>query len=198
MVAASKFGPTLNTKTQAPMPSRPHAGFARRIARLARELGVPADYAVARRLAPQREASRLVTVGRAPDDRKVVRLAPRAAVAWRAMSRAAADDGIVLLAMSGFRSVTRQTQIIRLKLAAGQSLASILRLVAAPGFSEHHTGCALDLSSSPDTGLEVDFAQTAAYRWLRRRAHEFGFHLSFPRGNPHGIGYEPWHWRWRK
>jgi D-alanyl-D-alanine carboxypeptidase len=42
--------------------------------------------------------------------------------------------------------------------------------------------------------LEVDFEQTAAFAWLTAHAHEFGFRLSYPRGNEWGFQYEPWHW----
>ncbi|HLP25741.1 MAG TPA: D-alanyl-D-alanine carboxypeptidase family protein, partial [Acidobacteriota bacterium] len=35
------------------------------------------------------------------------------------------------------------------------------------------------------------------FRWLKRHAGEFGFTLSYPKNNPHQIGYEPWHWCWR-
>ena len=163
----------------------------------ARALGIPRTYGPSRGLARQREARTLVAVGRAPDDGKLVRLAPRAAAAWKKMREAAAHDGIVLLPLSGFRSIARQTAIIRAKLAAGQHIERILRLVAAPGFSEHHTGRALDIGSPEHLELDAHFARTAAYRWLRRHAGEFGFHLSYPRRNPHGIAYEPWHWCWR-
>ncbi len=112
------------------------------------------------------------------------------------MGAAAARDGIALLPLSGFRSMARQEEIIRDKLSAGQSLADILRLVAAPGYSEHHTGCALDIGAPDEPPLEEGFAQTAAFAWLTRRAGEFGFKLSYPRNNPHGIAYEPWHWCW--
>ncbi len=162
-----------------------------------RELKVPAGYAVSRNLSVQREARTLVSVGPAPDDGQLVRLAPSAAAAWRRMRAAAAGDGIVLLPLSGFRSVERQTTLFRRKLAAGQTIDDILKLVAAPGFSEHHTGRALDLGSPEQIAIDEDFARTVAFRWLRRHAAEFGFHLSYPRGNRHGIGYEPWHWCWR-
>jgi D-alanyl-D-alanine carboxypeptidase len=161
-------------------------------------LGSPSGYAASRGLKPQREARRLVSVGPAPDDGQFVRLTPPTAAAWRRMRAAAAGAGIVLLPLSGFRSVARQTALIRKKLAAGQSLESILEFVTAPGFSEHHTGRALDIGSPDDVGLDEKFGNTAAFRWLRHRAGEFGFHLSFPRGNRHGIGYEPWHWCWRR
>jgi len=170
------------------------------IAALHRALGIPADYAIARRLRLQREAdpARLVLIGHAADDGQPVRLTPHAAAAWRRMHAAAARDGITLLPLSGFRSVARQTKNIRAKLAAGQPIAAILRLVAAPGYSEHHTGRALDIGSPEDVGLDVKFGRTRAFRWLRAHATDFGFHLSYPRGNPHRIGYEPWHWCWRR
>ena len=162
-----------------------------------RAFTLPADYAQTRKLRRQREATRLASVGRAADDGRWVRLAPRAAAAWRRMQVAAAHDGVELLALSGFRSVRRQHQLIERKLAAGETLEEILRYVAAPGFSEHHTGRALDIGSPEHLELDGNFARTAAFRWLSRRAAEFGFNLSYPRNNPHGIGYEPWHWCWK-
>lgn len=160
------------------------------------QLGIPPDYAGTRDLQPQREARRVVSVGRAPGDGKLVRLAPRAAAAWHRMREAAAYHGIVLLPLSGFRSVARQTKLIRAKLAAGQTIDEILRTVTAPGFSEHHTGRAIDIGSPEHVELDEEFAHTAAFRWLEKRAPEFAFRLSYPRNNPHGIGYEPWHWCW--
>ncbi len=160
-------------------------------------MGIPADYATKRGLPLQREATKLVTIGRNPDGR-ILRLTPGAADAWRAMRGAAADDDILLVPVSGFRSVARQTRIIREKLAAGRPIDDILRSVAAPGCSEHHTGHALDIGSPEELELDEHFARTPAFRWLTRHAREFGFHLSFPKDNPHGIVYEPWHWCWRR
>lgn len=168
----------------------------KRIRVLHRALGIPADYP-ARRLPFQREARRLVVAARAADDGKPVRLTPPAANAWKKMRAAAARDGIELLPISGFRSVARQARIIRGKLATGQSITAILRLVAAPGCSEHHTGRALDLGSPDHIGLDADFAKTPAFRWLKRQAAKYGFRLSYPRENPHGIAFEPWHWFWK-
>jgi D-alanyl-D-alanine carboxypeptidase len=172
--------------------------YASRIAELGRSLGIPPDYAATRKLSRQAEAdeTKLILITVNPEGREV-RLVSPAAGKWHAMSAAAAAEEIVLLPLSGFRSVTRQTEIIREKLADGKSLAEILRLVAAPGYSEHHTGCALDIGAPDEPPLEEGFAQTAAFAWLTRHAGEFGFHLSYPRNNPHGIAYEPWHWCWR-
>lgn len=160
-------------------------------------LGIPADYARARNMPVQRVAAVLVSVGRAADDGKAVRLTPRAAAAWQRMRAAASAAGVDLSPISGYRSVARQTRIIRRKLAAGERIGDILRLVAAPGCSEHHTGRAIDIGSPVHLQLDEHFARTAEFRWLKRHAARFDFHLSYPRRNRHGIGYEPWHWCWR-
>lgn len=173
----------------------PHSAQSRSVRWAA--LGIPADYAERRHLPLQGEAKRLVSIGPAADDGKTLRMTPRAASAWKRMRAAAAHDGVQLLPLSAFRSVERQARIIRRKLAAGQRISDILRLVAAPGYSEHHTGRAIDIGTPGETDLEESFARTAAFRWLRRHAGEFGFHLSYPRGNRHGIACEPWHWCWR-
>ncbi len=161
-----------------------------------RRLGIPAGFAQRCRERVQPEAKRLVFIGRAADDRKILRLTPRAASAWRKMQAAAARDGSRLLALSAFRSVARQTAIVRRKLAHGKSIEAILRVNAAPGCSEHHTGHALDLGSPSHLRLEATFARTCEFRWLKQHASRFGFHLSYPRGNRQGIAYEPWHWCW--
>ena len=140
------------------------------------------DYAESRFLKLFPEATDLVVGDHDPDGAEV-RLAPVAAAQWSLMRDAAFSEGIVLLAYSGFRSVERQAMIIQNKISKGQSLDSILRLVAAPGFSEHHTGRAVDIGTTFEPPLEEGFAQTSAYLWLTQHAKSFGFRLSFPRGN---------------
>ncbi|MBL9209726.1 MAG: D-alanyl-D-alanine carboxypeptidase family protein [Opitutaceae bacterium] len=164
---------------------------------LHRDLGISPTYGADRHLTAYAEAveTELEQIA-LNDDGRPIRLVPAAAEAWRRMSAAATRDGIELLPVSGFRSIARQTEIIRAKLEAGRPLDAILRYVAAPGFSEHHTGRALDISSPGHTDLEEAFEHTPAFQWLARHAPSFGFTLTYPRGNDHGIGYEPWHWCW--
>jgi D-alanyl-D-alanine carboxypeptidase len=157
------------------------------------DLGIPADYAVKRRLKPQPEETELVSAV-ASTDKRTVRLAPGTAAAWKQMRDFASSDGIALEALSGFRSVERQTEIIRGKLKAGEKLEVILQTVAAPGYSEHHTGRAIDIGVPGEPPLTEAFAQTKAYTWLKSHAHDFGFKLSYPKGNRHGFLFEPWHW----
>lgn len=117
--------------------------------------------------------------------------------AWSRMRRAAAADGITLCAVSGWRSIHYQAQLLARKLARGQSLPQILKVSAAPGFSEHHGGTALDLAQAGDLALEERFEHSAAFAWLTSQANRFGFCMSLPRDNAYGYSYEPWHWRLR-
>jgi len=151
----------------------------------------PPDYAA--RLPRFAETTALVSVGLDAQGRETF-LDPAAASAWLALKSAAADAGLTLLLISGFRSFARQTEIVRRKLARGLSLAEILTVSAYPGFSEHHTGRAIDLAAPACPDLVEAFAATPEFHWLSTHAHRFGFTLSYPRGNPHGLAYEPWHW----
>ncbi|MDH4109264.1 MAG: D-alanyl-D-alanine carboxypeptidase family protein [Gammaproteobacteria bacterium] len=161
--------------------------------RIHRELGIPAHYGAAGRPRFYAEASELVEIGPNVVGR-VQRLAPRAAEGWRGMLEAAGSDGVKLLIVSGFRSFEYQAELIRKKLEAGQLIGDILTVNAAPGFSQHHTGTAIDLATPGSRPLTEEFETTEAFAWLAERAAGFGFGMSYPRDNPDGFIYEPWHW----
>ena len=130
--------------------------------------------------------------------RRPLWLRPDAARAWRTLRHAASADGIALDAISGYRSHDYQLGIFQRKLGRGQRVAQILEVNAAPGFSEHHGGDALDLGTTDEPPAEESFEATPAFAWLDEHAGRYGFTLSYPRGNPHGIVYEPWHWRYQR
>lgn len=156
-------------------------------------LGISAEILQQRGFVAASEATSLVLAEVGEDGRKYW-LTPAANQAWQAMKNTAAGDGIALLMISAFRSVVRQTEIIQAKLAAGQSIHDILQVCAPPGYSEHHTGRAIDIATPEDPELEISFDTTTAFRWLQQHAHEFGFDMSYPPGNHSGYQYEPWHW----
>ncbi|MDA0706823.1 MAG: M15 family metallopeptidase [Proteobacteria bacterium] len=160
---------------------------------LHQELGIRSDYGQATGQPLFDEAEELVDVGPNLVGR-MQRLTPVTAGRWGAMVRAAASENIVLLVVSGFRSVDYQAALIRNKISAGQMIADILKVNAAPGFSEHHTGRAVDIATPGSRPLTEDFETTAAFGWLQRRGADFGFTMSYPRDNVWGISYEPWHW----
>jgi D-alanyl-D-alanine carboxypeptidase len=157
------------------------------------DLGVPSDYGRNPRRPQFEEAVELEDV-----EPNIVgtmqRLAPVTAAAWRKMKQSAGDAGVELLLVSGFRSVRHQAEIIRRKLAAGQSIEEILAVNAAPGFSEHHTGRAADIATPGTRPLTEEFEDSAAFRWLQANAAAFGFRMPYGRGNRFGFVYEPWHW----
>ena len=66
-----------------------------------------------------------------------------------------------------------------------------------PGYSEHHTGNAIDLTSKELKGLSVSFEDTEEFAWLVDHAETYGFYLSYPKDNKEGIMYEPWHWMFK-
>ena len=118
-----------------------------------------------------------------------------AARAWARLSHAARRDGIVLEAISGYRSHDYQLGIFERKRARGLCVDEILAVNAAPGFSEHHSGRALDIGTPGEPPAEESFESTDAFAWLQGNAAHDGFAMSYPRDNAHGIDYEPWHWR---
>lgn len=157
------------------------------------ELGLDDSYGERSGLTLVAEPAALVFAGR-DRYRRPLWLTAAAARAWLAMQRAAHRDGAVLEAISGYRSHDYQFGIFARKLARGQTVEQILTVNAAPGYSEHHGGRALDIGTPGEPPAEESFEHTAAFAWLTRHARDFGFVMSYPRDNPHGIVYEPWHW----
>ena len=157
------------------------------------ELGIPASYHLDTGIPTFAEPAELVDGGPNLVGR-MQRLTPEAAEQWQRMVAAADQVGIQLLIVSGFRGVEYQAGLIRKKIEAGQSIDEILRVNTAPGHSEHHTGCAVDIATPGSRPLTEEFEDTDAFRWLESRAIEFGFSMTYPRENPWGIAFEPWHW----
>jgi len=121
-----------------------------------------------------------------------------AAEEFLAMQRAAAADGVSLVLLSGFRSISLQKHLFfDVGSERNQSAEQRARVSAPPGFSEHSTGYALDIGDgrSVGTNLSQSFEGTPAFAWLVQNANRYHFGLSFPAGNSQGVNYEPWHWR---
>jgi len=173
-----------------------HDDYLARIDRMLASLQLPAGAVAARGLPLQTEATELA-VAEIGDDGLEHLLIPPAADAWRAMRAAARAGGIDLRIVSAYRDLERQARIVRKKLARGQTPEEIFRASAPPGYSEHHTGCAVDVRTEGSQPLEEEFERTDAYRWLEARAAGFSFALSYPRGNSAGFMFEPWHWCFR-
>ncbi|WP_058022284.1 M15 family metallopeptidase [Pseudohongiella spirulinae] len=121
-------------------------------------------------------------------------LEPQALRSWQQMRQAAAQDSVELHLVSAYRSIDYQAEVLARKVASGRSMEDVLTVNAAPGFSEHHSGRAIDIGTPGCPPLEEEFDQTQAFRWLSKHAKDFGFLLSYPKGSSGIINYEPWHW----
>ncbi len=159
-------------------------------------LAIPESFLMCYRLPLHQECEDLVSIGLDMFEREQ-RMERSAAPQWRAMVAAASHDGVVLLAISAFRSFDYQRKIIERKLAEGQTIEQITRASALPGYSEHHTGRAIDIGTPGSEPLTEEFEQTKAFDWLTRRGRDFGFSMTYPRDNSFGIMFEPWHWMFR-
>lgn len=127
-----------------------------------------------------------------------VKLRSAAAAKFNAMSDAAWRDGIELVPLSGFRNLEDQEYLFfDVKAQRGQVASQRAEVSAPPGYSEHHTGYAIDIGDirRPETDVSESFEETETFKWLQANAAYYSFELSFPRDNPQGISYEPWHWR---
>ena len=118
----------------------------------------------------------------------------------------ASRSGIYLNIFSGYRDIYRQMEILSNEIkkhinnsksiCEAQNLA--LKTIAIPGFSEHHTGLAVDIYSYQTRLYDnISFENTFAYRWLKNNSYKFGFILRYPKDkiNITNIGFEPWHYR---
>ena len=171
--------------------------YIERINLIHRELGIPENYEHEFGLMLQQEEIELVEIENDIYGR-LQRLTPVAARAWQAMKSQAVNEGVILRVVSAFREIDKQREIIKNKIMSGQAISEILKVCAAPGYSEHHTGRALDLASTECKPLTEDFENTKAFSWLMENANFHSFRLSYPKGNKAGIFYEPWHWAYNQ
>ena len=127
-----------------------------------------------------------------------VKMRAAAAQKFKQMQADARAEGIELTAISAFRSTEAQEELFfGVKEQKVQNAAKRAEVSAPPGYSEHHTGYAVDIGdgTAPTTNVEPTFANTAAFAWLEKNALKYSFEMSFPPGNEQGVSYEPWHWR---
>lgn len=120
-----------------------------------------------------------------------------AAQALMKLIYAARHDKIWIVPVSAFRSFERQKILFDNQVERRGSIKEAAKISAPSGYSEHHTGLAVDLTDGrfPKQDITREFEHTDAFFWLKKHANEFGFEMSFPAKNSQGVIYEPWHWR---
>lgn len=112
-----------------------------------------------------------------------------------------AEEGVFVDLDSARRSVAEQQEIMdRFTAEYGADYAS--KIVAVPGYSEHHTGLALDLYLNIDGQDVYENEDMIRYPEIWAKIHEkladYGFILRYLEGKEHitGYAYEPWHIRY--
>jgi D-alanyl-D-alanine carboxypeptidase/Peptidase family M23 len=115
-----------------------------------------------------------------------------AAADFDRMRSDASADGVDLNIVSGYRSVDSQKELWDRQVAKRGSESEAAHVSAPPGYSEHHTGYAFDVGSGRSVNLDSGFAKTPAYKWLKKKAKNYGFKQSFTGSS--GVQNEPWHW----
>ena len=120
----------------------------------------------------------------------------------QAMFDACRADGLTPMVNSGYRSYDDQKAILmkRYEHYRGQGMSvedaqkETLKWVAYPGFSEHHTGLAVDIDSTNTEKCSND----RVWQWMYEHCAEYGFIWRYPgeKTDITGISNEPWHFRY--
>lgn len=103
--------------------------------------------------------------------------------------------GVRLMINSSYRSYKSQEEIYneykKISLKYADSYA------ARPGFSEHQTGLAIDITSLEHKTAK-EFKESEEYAWLKENCYKYGFVLRYPENKEHITGYntESWHFRY--
>lgn len=124
-------------------------------------------------------------------------LAIPAANAYRTLKKAMTAAAVGTLCLnSGYRSFATQTRTYNTDVARyGKKVAE--NLAAHPGYSEHQTGLAADVSTTQLGCKITTFGNTKAAKWIASYAYKYGFIVRYPNGQTAytGYQYEPWHLR---
>ena len=121
--------------------------------------------------------------------------------AYLKLKEALEAEGVFVDLDSARRSVAKQQEIMdRFTEEYGADYAA--KTVAVPGFSEHHTGLALDLYliiDGQDVTQNEDMIQyPEIWEKIHAKLADYGFILRYLKDKEHitGYGYEPWHIRY--
>lgn len=119
------------------------------------------------------------------------------------LEKALKEDGINIKLDSAYRSVQSQQELWDEWVNVPEKgLAYAKKFMAAPGYSEHHTGLAIDICLEKDGELVYDndkmFADIETFLKIHAKLADYGFILRYLKGKEETTGYtyEPWHIRY--
>jgi zinc D-Ala-D-Ala carboxypeptidase len=113
-----------------------------------------------------------------------------------ALADAARKAGKPLAVRSAYRSYATQEATFAMWVRRS-GYEQALKFSARPGHSEHQLGTTIDFTTAPGEPLSSTFGESPAGKWLARNGWQYGFIMSYPKGQRRVscYGYEPWHWR---
>ncbi|MDE5604846.1 MAG: M15 family metallopeptidase [Eubacterium sp.] len=143
-------------------------------------------------------ADELVLLNKAYVSKKrQIYIAKKVRKSYYKMCREAKAENVCIYASQGYRRFSDQLALID-QFTQSEGTEAAMKRCAPAGFSEHHTGLALDLGG----GLIVDGAYVSnsqvVYDWIAENCYKYGFMIKNPPNKEHitGTMYEPWHIRY--
>lgn len=122
---------------------------------------------------------------------------------YRKLEKELEKEGIDIELDSTYRSVKAQQELWDEWSADPEKGPEyVKKFVAVPGYSEHHTGLAIDICLKIDGELVYDndemIAQKDIFKKIHSKLAKYGFILRYPEGKKKetGYAYEPWHFRY--
>ena len=117
--------------------------------------------------------------------------------AYAEMYEAAKADGMNLIITTSYRSYGFQSTLYN-NYVKQDGQASADTYSARPGYSEHHSGLAVDLSTPSLTNAFTEFIYTDEYQWMKKNSYKYGFIQRYTDENQYITGYQPeaWHYRY--
>ena len=115
--------------------------------------------------------------------------------AFISLASDALKEGYNIRAISTYRTYDYQNNLYN-KYAKKDGVDKADTYSARPGFSEHHTGLAIDVDNIK-TNFN-NFQDTDEFKWMQENAYKYGFILRYPSDKVDitGYMYEPWHYRY--
>ena len=117
------------------------------------------------------------------------------------LQKECADEGIIIELDSTTRSVAEQQKLWD-DWTVEKGEEYVKKYVAVPGYSEHHTGLAIDVCLEKD-GKRIDdndemIAEKEIFAKVHAKLAKYGFILRYLDGKDDitGYSYEPWHFRY--
>lgn len=118
---------------------------------------------------------------------------PETVKAYKELTSDMKKEGLTVYVVSSYRSYSYQKNLYNYYMKKDKSKDVVDTYSSRPGYSEHHTGRALDISQVKNN-LDA-FEGSDEANWVYDNAYKYGFIVRYKKGEEDVTGYifEPWH-----